>query len=51
MRPERGEFPETFIARPKLHRSFDCVAVRFADDNFAQDDRGGMDGGMSEDVP
>ena len=35
-----GELPEWATLGQGLSGSFDCVAGRFAHDNFAQDDRG-----------
>jgi hypothetical protein len=34
----RGEFPDAELPGSTNLGSFDCVVVRFADDNFAQDD-------------
>ncbi len=39
MMPPRGrEFPAGAAVKSTSEGSFDCVVLRFADDNFAQDD-------------
>jgi hypothetical protein len=38
MRSARGEFPEAALPIQTNTRSFDCIVVRFANNNFAQDD-------------
>ena len=40
-----GELPETPLPGPAFLGSFDCVVLRFAQDNSAQDDSGLRGGG------